>query len=110
MTAWRRAEGQDVSCRGSFAERGDDVFPERALTARAMKPFTSDDQDPPAPASLLVANKPKNFAVGFGLGHPVKVALRLDLEPRVRQCIEDAGVGLLASAHDRPIALALDPK
>lgn len=110
MAARRRSEGQDVSCRGALAERAHDVLVERALAAGAVKPFSDDDEDPPAPAPLLIANEPEYFAVGFRRGHPVEVTLRLDVEPRVRQCIEDARVGLLASAENRPVALTLDPK
>jgi len=110
MTPRCRAEGQHISCRCALAERADDVLPESALAARAVKPLANDDQDPPVPALLVVAHKPQNSVIGFRRGHPMQIAFCLDFEPRVRQGVDNAGVGRVAVAEDTSVAVALHQK
>ena len=99
------AEGEDESGRGAFAEGIDYRGLQCSLAAWAVQSLADDDQDPPFAAPLAVANEAVHFALGLPDGVTVEIALRLDLESRVFQAVENAGVRGSPLPKDDSVAL-----
>ena len=105
---WSSSEGEDETGRGAPAERLDDLVVEGSFAGRAVQALSDDDAHPALSASLALLDEPKHLAFGFPDRVPVKIALRLDLELRILEGIDDACMHRLARPEHDSVALTVD--